>query len=143
MAAGFDTTGLDAKSGFGKRMRVREGGSASRTSEDQGATDPGGGGGVPSHLKKKTCLLGRCREWMKGVTNGEWMVRNSQHWGRRRRPVRSSGQPNPVIQGGAGNGRNTRFRFPGWWTEGCGRRRTFGQVGRETAGFRHRMSEVP
>ena len=52
MAAWFDTKGLDAKSGFGKRTRVREGGSASRTSEDHGATDPGGGGG-PFPLKKK------------------------------------------------------------------------------------------
>ena len=85
-----------AKSDFGKRTRVREGGSASRTSEDQGATDPGGGG-VPTRIKKG-CPLGRCREWMEGVTNGEWMVRNSQHWGRRRRPVRSSDQPIPVIQ---------------------------------------------
>ena len=32
-----------AKSEFGKRTWVREGGSASRTLEDQGATDPGGG----------------------------------------------------------------------------------------------------
>ena len=31
----------------GKRTKVREGGSASRTSEDQSSIDPGGGGGVP------------------------------------------------------------------------------------------------
>ena len=47
MAGMFVSKGLEAKSEFGKRTRVREGGSASRTSEDQGATDPGGGGPYP------------------------------------------------------------------------------------------------
>ena len=101
-----------------------------------------GGGGVPTRVKKG-CLLGRCREWMEGVANGEWMVRNSQHWRRRRRPVRSSDQPIPVIQGGAGHGMDTRVRFPGWWTEGCGRQRTVGQFRKGTAMFRHGVSEVP
>ena len=124
---------------FGKRTRVREGGSAYRTSEDQGATDPGG---VPTRIKKG-CSLGRCREWMKGVINGEWMVRNSQHWGRRRRPVRSSDQSIPVIQGGAGHGMDTRVRLPGWWTGGCGRQRTVGQFRKETAMFGHGGFKVP
>ena len=100
------------------------------------------GGGGPYPIKKGR-LLGRCREWMEGIANGEWMVRNSQHWGRRRRPVKSSDQPIPVIQGGAGNGMDTRFRFPGWWTGGCDRQRTFGQFGKGTAMFRHGVSEVP
>ena len=94
------------------------------------------GGGVPTRIKKG-CPLGRCREWMEGVINGEWMVRNSQHWGRRRRPVRSSDQSIPVIQGGVGHGMDTRVRLPGWWTGGCGRQRTVGQFGKETAMFRH------
>ena len=98
--------------------------------------------GVPTRLKKG-CLLGRCRELMEGVANGEWMVRNSQHWGRRRRPERSSDQPIPMIPGGAGNRVDTRFRSPGWWTGGCGRRRTFGQFGKGTAMFGHGVSEVP
>ena len=33
----------EAKTESGKRAKVREGGSASRTSEDQSSTDPGGG----------------------------------------------------------------------------------------------------
>ena len=52
MAGMFVNKGVGAESEFGKRTRVREGGSASRTSEDQGATDPGGGGGVPTRLKR-------------------------------------------------------------------------------------------
>ena len=102
----------------------------------------GGGGGVPT-LIKKGCPLGRCREWMKGVINGEWMVRNSLHWGRRRQQVRSSDQLLPVIQGGAGHGRDSRVRLPGWWTGGCGRQRLVGQFGKETAMFGHRVFKVP
>ena len=52
MAGMFVNKGVGAESEFGKRTRVREGGSASRTSEDQGATDPGGGGG-PYPIKKR------------------------------------------------------------------------------------------
>ena len=53
MAGMFVRKGLEAKSESGKRTRVREGGSASRTSEDQGATDPGGGGGGPYPIKER------------------------------------------------------------------------------------------
>ena len=41
-----------ARGGFGKRTWVRGGGSVSRTLEDQGATDPGGGGGPFSHRNR-------------------------------------------------------------------------------------------
>ena len=58
----------EAKMESGKRAKVREGGSASRTSEDQSSTDPGGGGG-PSR-SKKGCPLGRRRKMMGGVANG-------------------------------------------------------------------------
>ena len=58
--------------------------------------------GVPSRLNKG-CLLGRCRELMERVANGEWMVGNSQHWGRGRRPEKSSDRPIPMTPGGADN----------------------------------------
>ena len=64
---------------------------------------------------------------MERVANGEWMVGNSQHWGRRRRPERSSDRPIPMTPGGADNRVDTRYRSPGWWAGGCDRRRTFGQ----------------
>ena len=102
----------------------------------------GGGGGVPT-LIKKGCPLGRCRQWMKGLINGEWMVRNSLHWGRRRQQVRSSDQLLPVIRGGAGHGKDSRVRLPGWWTGGCDRHRLAGQLGKETARFGHRVFTVP
>ena len=51
MAGMLASKGLQAESEFGKRTRVREGGSASWTPEDQGATDPGGGGPYP--IKKR------------------------------------------------------------------------------------------
>ena len=50
MAGMLASKGLQDESEFGKRTRVREGGSASRTPEDQGATDPGGG---PYPIKKR------------------------------------------------------------------------------------------
>ena len=102
----------------------------------------GGGGGVPT-LIKKGCPLGRCRQWMKGLINGEWMVRNSLHWGRRRQQVRSSDQLLPVIRGGAGHGKDSRVRLPGWWTGGCDRHRLAGQFGKETAMFGHKVFTVP
>ena len=77
------------------------------------------------------------------VANGEWMVGNSQHCGRRRRPERSSDQPIPMTSGGAGNRVDTRYRSPGLWTGGCDRRRTFGQFGKGTAMFGHGVSGIP
>ena len=127
---------LGNKRGFGR------GGSASRTSEDQGATDPGGGGGVPTRIKRG-CLLGRCREWVKKVTDGERMVRSFQHWVCGIRPVSSPDQPILVIQGGADHGMNTRVRFPGCWAGGCGRQGTNGQFGKGTAMFRHGVFKEP
>ena len=67
------------------------------------------GGGVPSRLKKG-CLLGRRRKMMGGVANGRRMVRNSQHWGRRRRPERSSDRPIPMTPIWAGDRVDTRSR---------------------------------
>ena len=54
------------------------------------------GGGVPSRLKKG-CPLGRRRKMMGVAANGRWMIRNSQSWGRRRRPERSSDRPLQVV----------------------------------------------
>ena len=100
------------------------------------------GGGVLSRIKNGS-PLGRCREGMEGATNGKWMVRNSQHWGRNRWPVSSSDQPIPVTQGGASHGMDTRIRFPGWWTGGCGRQRAVRPLGKETVMFRHGVFKVP
>ena len=76
--------------------------------------------GVPSRLKKG-CHLGRRREMMGGVANERWMVRNSQHWGRRRRPERSSDRPIPMTPIWAADRVDTRYRSPGFWTGRCDR----------------------
>ena len=100
----------------------------------------GGGGPYPHKERMPPWQMPRVDE---GVINGEWMVRNSLHWGRRRQQVRSSDQLIPVIQGGAGHGRDSRVRLPGWWTGGCGRQRLVGQFGKETTMFGHRVFKVP
>ena len=69
----------------------------------------GGGGGANS--MRTGSLFGRCRKWMAEVANGKWMIRNSQYWGHRRWPKRSSdtgdtgrgqprnGHPSPIPRG--------------------------------------------
>ena len=47
----------------------------------------GGGGSLPI---KERVPLGRRRKMMGVAANGRWMIRNSQSWGRRRRPERPS-----------------------------------------------------
>ena len=98
--------------------------------------------GVPSRLKKG-CPLGRRREMMGRVANGRWMVRNSQHWGRRRRPERSSDRPIPVTPIWASDRVDTRYRSPVVWTGRCDRLRTFGQFREGTAMFGHGVSRNP
>ena len=98
--------------------------------------------GVPSRLKKGF-LFGRRRKMMGGVANGRWMVRNSQHWGRRRRPERSLDHPIPVTPIWADDRVDTRFRSPGFWTGRCDRRRTFGQFREGTAMFGRGVSRNP
>ena len=90
--------------------------------------------GVPSRLKKG-CPLGRRRKMMGGVANGRWMVRNSQHWGRRRRPESSSDRLIAMTPIWAGDRVDTRYRSPGFWTGRCDRQRTFGQFREGTAMF--------
>ena len=80
-----------------------------------------GGGGVPSRLKKG-CPLGRRRKMMGVAAEGRWMIRNSQSWGRRRRPERSPDRPIPMTPRGTGDRVDTRCRSPGVWIGECDRR---------------------
>ena len=100
------------------------------------------GGGVLSP-NETGCLLGNCREWMKSVTNGKWMVRNSQDYDRIRQPVSALDQPIPVTQEGGNHGIDTRIGFPGLWTGGCGRQSAVRPWGKETMMFGHGMFRVP
>ena len=123
-----------------KRTKVREGGSASRTSEDQSSIDPGGG--VPSRLKKG-CPLGRRRKMMGVAAEGRWMIGNSQSGGRRGRPGRSPDRPILLTPRGTGDQADTRYRSPGVWTGECDRRGTFGRFGRGTVMFGRGVSRNP
>ena len=102
----------------------------------------GGGGGVLSPTETGG-LLGQCREWMKGMTNGKWMVRNSQNCDRGKQPVSASDQPIPVTQEGENHGMDTRSRLPGLWTGGCGRQSAVRPWGKETGMFSHGLFRVP
>ena len=98
--------------------------------------------GVPSRIKKWK-FLGRHRETMGGVANGRLIVRNSHHWGRRRRPERSSDRPIRATPKWTSDRVDTRCRSPVFWTGRCGRLKTFGQFGEGTAMFGRGVSRNP
>ena len=102
----------------------------------------GGGGGVPSRLKKG-CPLGRRRKMMGVAAEGRWMIRNSQSWGRRRRPERSPDRPIPMTPRGTGDQADTRYRSLGIRTGECDRRGTFGRFGKGTVMFGRGVSRNP
>ena len=88
-------------------------------------------------------LLGQCREWMQGMTNGKRIVRNSQNCNRGKQTVSASDQPIPMTQEGENHGMDTRSRLPGLWTGGCGRQSAVRPWEKETGMFSHRLFRVP
>ena len=98
--------------------------------------------GVPSRIKKGY-PLGRRWETMGRVANGRWIVRNSHHWGRRRRPERSSDRPIPVTPIWASDRVDTRYRSPVLLTGRCDRLKTFDQFREGTAMFGRGVSRNP
>ena len=114
------------KTESGKRAKVREGGSASRTSEDQSSTDPGGGS-LP--------IKERVPPWQTPEDDGgssQWKVDGQEF------PALGTQKTARKVIGSiwAGDRVDTRYRSPGFWTERCDRRRTFGQFGKGMFGRR-------
>ena len=123
----------------GNERRFERGGSASQTSGDQSSTDPGGG---PSRISKEKSR-GRYKETMGGVANGRLIVRNSHHWGRRRRPERPTDRPVPVTPKWTSDRVDTRCRSPVIWTGRCDRLKTFGRFREGTVMFGRGVSRNP
>ena len=88
-------------------------------------------------------LLGQCREWMEGMTNGKRIVRNSQNCNLGKQSVSASDQRIPMAQEGENHGMKTRSRPPGLWTGGCGRQSAVRPWEKETGMFGHGMVRVP
>ena len=114
----------------GKRAAVRAGGSASRAAGDQSSTDPGGGFRRNKQRKSNWRLP---TEHSKRGATGRRIVRSFRPWkrGRGRSEIQRD-RPVPVPPKWTGDRRHPRPRFPGIWTGGCGRLKTFGRSLRRT-----------
>ena len=80
--------------------------------------------GVPARISKGD-PLGRYRGTIGRVTDGQPIVRNSHHWGHRRRLERPKDRPVPVTPKWTGDRWGTRHRSPEIWTGRCDRLKTF------------------
>ena len=98
--------------------------------------------GVPARISKGD-PLGRYRGTIVCVTDGRPIVRNSHHWGRRRRPERTMDRPVPVTPKWTGDRWATRHRSPEIWTGRCGRLKTFGRFREGTVMLGHGESRNP
>ena len=143
--------------GDNKQNRVKNKGRKPRRSPgNERRFERGGGGGQPlGPLEIKTPLtlvgvpsrinkgdpLGRYRGTM-GVY-GRLIVRNSHHWGRRRRPERPKDRPVPVTPKWTGDRVGTRRRSPENWTGRCDRLKTFGRFREGTVMFGRGVSRNP
>ena len=108
--------------GSGKRAVVRAGGSASRAAGEQSSTDPGGGFRRNKQQKSNWRIP---TENSKRAT-GRPIVRNFRPWKRDRgRSEIQRNRPVPVPPKWTGDRRPPRRRFPGIWTGGSGRLKTF------------------
>ena len=98
--------------------------------------------GVPARISKGD-PLGRYRGTIGRVANGRLIVRNSHHWGRRRRHERPTDRPVPVTPKWTGDRWGTRHRSPVIWTGRCGRLKTFGRFREGSAMLRRGESRNP
>ena len=98
--------------------------------------------GVPARISEGD-PLGRYRGTIVGVADRRPIVRNSHHWGRRRRPERTRDRLVPVTPKWTGDRWATRHRSPEIWTGRCGQLKTFGRFREGTVMLGHGESRKP